>query len=385
MTCHPPVVRLALVIALVIGCRAGGDLGRAPGVAAPPPAAMADGGVEREVDVAAALGEPVPRHASLDEVAGAVARAASEEHGVPAAAVRAAMANVLGSGRRPHVLAGRGSDRQIADQLRVALDELRATVTLEGFGVAVASGPTGRVGVVVALPAPSVPVTIERLGESARLSMVWPWAVAPEVFAVTPMSARRLTAVAVAGQLQFAVDCARSDEAIEISAGTVAVAIVVAPCGAVAEAPVRVGGGDGVELGPPAGTRVEIEQRLFELVNRERAAHGRAALRWDERAHAFARAHAADMAAGGYVGHRAPDGAALVVRVERAGLSAWATRENVGHAGGPGEVHLAFLRSPGHRANLLADDITHGAVGVAADPRAPGDFYVTEFFLTPRP
>ncbi len=371
-----------VLLVLAVGCRAGGDTRPAPSPAAPP---VTDAAVEREVDVVAALGEAVPRQASLDQVAAAVAQAASEEHGVPAAAVRAAMATVLGSGRRPHVLAGRGSDREIAAQLRAALDELQGTVALEGFGVAIATGRTGRVGVVVALPAPSVPVTIERLDASARLSMVWPWAEAPSVFAVTPMSARRLTAVAVAGQLQVGVDCARSDEAIEISAGTVAVAIVVAPCGAVAEAPVPAGGGEGIELGPPATTRVEIEQRLFELVNRERAAHGRAALHWDERAHGFARAHAADMAGGGYVGHRAPDGAALVVRVERAGVSAWTTRENVGHAGGPGEVHLAFLRSPGHRANLLADDVTHGAVGVAPDPRAPGDFYVTEFFLSPRP
>lgn len=374
-------VATRLVVLALVGCRAGGDVPAAP--RSPPP--PGDAAVEEAVDVAAQLGDAVPRQASLDEVAALVARAASAEHGVPAKAVRAAMATVLGSGRRPHVLAGRGSDRQIADQLRAALDELRATVPLDGVGVALASGPTGRVGIVVALPAPSVPVAIEHLGASARLTMSWPWDVAPEVFALTPMSARRLPAVAVAGQLQVAVDCARSDEAIEISAGTTAVAIVVAPCGAVAELPAEAAGGADVDLGPPAGSRVEIEQRLFELVNRERVAHGRAPLRWDERAHAFARGHAADMARGRYVNHRAPDGAALVVRVERAAVSAWTTRENVGHAGGPGEVHQAFLDSPGHRANLLADDITHGAVGVELDPQVNGEFYVTEFFLSPRP
>jgi uncharacterized protein YkwD len=89
------------------------------------------------------------------------------------------------------------------------------------------------------------------------------------------------------------------------------------------------------------------------------------------------------MARGGYVGHEAPDGARLPARVARAPFSSKAARENVGHAWAPGEAHEAFLASPGHRENLLADDVERGAVGIVLDPTEPGAFYVTELFRTP--
>lgn len=81
-----------------------------------------------------------------------------------------------------------------------------------------------------------------------------------------------------------------------------------------------------------------------------------------------------------YVAHESPDGVSYRERIAGAPFRAESTRENVGHAWGPGEVHEAFLRSAGHRANLLAGDVDRGAVGVAVDPADPGAFYVSEFF-----
>ncbi len=81
-----------------------------------------------------------------------------------------------------------------------------------------------------------------------------------------------------------------------------------------------------------------------------------------------------------YVGHEAPDGASYRERVAGAPFRTQVTHENVGYAWGPGEVHEAFMLSVGHRANLLADDVERGAVGVAVDPRDLSAFYVTEFF-----
>jgi uncharacterized protein YkwD len=230
---------------------------------------------------------------------------------------------------------------------------------------------------VVAVPFPRLPITIEHGDASARITMGWSWSETPAAFAVTATSSRRLAPVVVASSLDLAVDCARPG-AIEIRAGARVVATVVDACGD------QVGGdAGGEEFGPPAVTRIEIEQRVFELVNRERVAHGRPALAWDGEAHRFARAHAGDMARLHYVGHEAPDGAHLAQRVHDAGFAARATRENVGHAWGPAEVHVAFMASTGHRANLLAEDVDRGAIGVVADPRDPTAFYITEFFRTP--
>jgi len=131
---------------------------------------------------------------------------------------------------------------------------------------------------------------------------------------------------------------------------------------------------------PPATAHVEIEQRVFALINRERAQQGRAPLAWDAEAHAFARAHSADMARYTYIGHEAPGGDNLHDRVAGARFEVLAARENVGHAWGPGEAHVAFMGSPGHRTNLMADDVERGAVGIATDPHDPKAFYITEFF-----
>src|SRR5262249_49074166 len=155
---------------------------------------------------------------------------------------------------------------------------------------------------------------------------------------------------------------------------------IVDACAPIATAPQ-----EGEDLGPPAKTRIEIEQRVFELINRERLAHGLRALEWDADGQRFARAHSEDMLRGRDVGHAAPDGASYEQRIAAAGLLVTPTHENVGRAWGPAEAHVAFMGSPGHRRNLLADDVRHGSVGIvfdASDPRQPGAFYITEFFRT---
>jgi uncharacterized protein YkwD len=168
----------------------------------------------------------------------------------------------------------------------------------------------------------------------------------------------------------------RADAGLEIDAGKRLVASVPAVCGG------RWAAGTGVEVGPPARTVVEIEQRLFELVNHERAAQGLPVLAWDVDAHRMARDHAADMAQHAFVGHHGTGGATLTDRVRDHRLRAVETFENVGRAGGPGEAHAAFLASPGHRANLLAAAARRGAVGVVfASDRA--QFYVTEVLFEP--
>jgi len=360
-------VRLFVVLTLIVACR-------------PPMAVVEPQRVEPVIPVPA-IDEVMFRHgpaleprSPLDNVAAAAAQSAADGHVVSARVVREAMAANLGSGMWPHVLTGWGSDAEIAAQLDTAIAELRATADIAELGVARANGAAGRVGVVIAMPDPKLPLVIDR-SESPRITMAWRWSDAPAAFAVTSTTSRRLEATLVAQNLDLAVDCARP-AAIEIRAGARVVATVVDACGEYADANPPAS----IDFGPPAHTRVEIEQRLFELVNRERVAHDRPPLAWDPEAQRFARNHAADMARMHHVGHEAPDGSSLHQRVELASFRSSTTRENVGHAWGPGEVHVAFMASPGHRENLLAFDIDRGAVGIASDPADPTAFYITEFF-----
>jgi len=316
------------------------------------------------------------RSPRLDEVAAVAARTASTDYVVSAPALQAVMATAVGSGIWPHVLTGWGSDPEIAAQLEAGLVELRAATEIAELGFAISSGPAGRVGAIVAIPPPSLPLMIERRGTAARLRLPWQTGDEVVVFAVTPTATRRLAARLADGELELALDCT-APAAIEIRAGSRVVATVVDACApelAVGELP------PAIDIGPPAATSIEIEMRVWALVNRERAAHGVAGLAWDDAGHRFARAHAADMAQYAYVGHEAPSGASYADRVAGAPFPAVETHENVGHAWGPGEVHDAFMHSTGHRANLLAGEVDRGAVGIAVDPGDARAFYVTEFF-----
>ncbi|HEU0033779.1 MAG TPA: CAP domain-containing protein [Kofleriaceae bacterium] len=323
----------------------------------------------------------------LDAIAAVAARSAADAHVISARALHEAMARELGSGLWPYVLTAWGDETEITAQLEAALAELRATTDVATVGTARASGRAGSVGVVIALPPPVLPLVVGRDTNAARISMPWPWQDEPAAFVVTATSAKRLAPTSVARQgaeLALVVDCTRP-AAVEVRAGARIVANVVDACGEpVLVDPAGVIAPDArLDYGPPARTRIEIEMRIFELMNRERAIHDLPPLAWDAAAHAFARVHAVEMAGGAYISHEAPDGAHLPERVERGGLHGKTNRENVGHAWGPGEVHDAFMASRGHRANVLAVDVERGAIGIAFDPADPRAFYVTEVFRTP--
>jgi len=151
----------------------------------------------------------------------------------------------------------------------------------------------------------------------------------------------------------------------------------------------------------PAPTRVRIElERIsagveadafaranFAHLNQERKRRGLAALSWDDRAARVAEAHSKDMMRGGYVGHVSPRTGDVSARFERARIIGAVIRENVARGYGPKGIHDSLMSSPGHRGNLLADDVTHVGIGVVVgseDPEAPGaprPLFVTQNFF----
>lgn len=149
----------------------------------------------------------------------------------------------------------------------------------------------------------------------------------------------------------------------------------------------------------PSRVRVELERMAtgvdadaiaranFTHLNQERKRRGLAPLSWDDRASRVAEAHSKDMMRGGYVGHVSPRTGDVSARFERARITGAVIRENVARGYGPKGVHDSLMASPGHRVNLLAEDVTHVGVGVVigpADPEvpdAPRPLFVTQNFF----
>jgi uncharacterized protein YkwD len=138
-------------------------------------------------------------------------------------------------------------------------------------------------------------------------------------------------------------------------------------------------------LGPRV-TSADVVRGNFDLLNAERAARGLPILAWDDRAAAVAQAHSQDMAANNFVGHVSPTTGDATARFARAKITGTVVRENVARGYGPKGIHESLMNSPGHRANLIAPDVTHVGIGVvfgepestAAD--APRPVFLTQNF-----
>ncbi|MFB9720804.1 CAP domain-containing protein [Planobispora longispora] len=131
---------------------------------------------------------------------------------------------------------------------------------------------------------------------------------------------------------------------------------------------------------PTAPVERPAEKRVVDLVNQARADRGCAPVVFDARLYAAARGHSTDMAENGYFSHTSKDGRNPGARIREAGFSplrAWA--ENIARGQRSAEsVHNAWMRSSGHRANILNCKLTHIAVAYAKN--AGGVPYWTQKF-----
>ncbi|MEO0670104.1 MAG: CAP domain-containing protein [Pseudomonadota bacterium] len=110
----------------------------------------------------------------------------------------------------------------------------------------------------------------------------------------------------------------------------------------------------------------------LQAVNAERAQAGRAALIYDDRLEAVARAHGRDMAQAGFFSHTGSDGSDIGNRLRRGGVPFCFAAENIAQGQRSlNEVMRGWMGSRGHRRNIL--DRRAVTVGVA---RAPGNRWV---------
>lgn len=146
-----------------------------------------------------------------------------------------------------------------------------------------------------------------------------------------------------------------------------------APPPAAAAAPARASAAacPGAHQPPTTGPRTVKAIRC--LLNRERRARGLAPLRPDPRLARAARGHARDMVQRRYFGHVAPGNVTVVDRVRRArylaGARRWTVGENLawgtGRLATPAQIVRGWMRSPGHRANILSPSFREIGIGVA--------------------
>ncbi len=108
------------------------------------------------------------------------------------------------------------------------------------------------------------------------------------------------------------------------------------------------------------------ECEVLELVNKERAAVGRPALRFDVSLAKAARAHAKDMVERNYFSHTSPEGGMFSERAMASGYEGFPRGENIAVGQqSPQAVMESWMNSPGHRNNILDDQAT--ALGVGLD------------------
>jgi hypothetical protein len=121
------------------------------------------------------------------------------------------------------------------------------------------------------------------------------------------------------------------------------------------------------------------EHRLLDLLNGARTQQKLPALLLDEHLVEAARRHSQAMAKGNRLAHQMPGEAGLNPRVAAAGARFDAVAENVAHSGSVEDAHDEFMRSAGHRANILNREYDAVGIGIAAADN--GHLYVTEDFI----
>ena len=144
-------------------------------------------------------------------------------------------------------------------------------------------------------------------------------------------------------------------------------ALVSVPAQAAGECP-------GAERVPSPAVSAADLRSLACAVDHERRRRGRPALRRVRTLDRAAARHSADMGARGYFDHRSPGGSMPADRARDTGYlhgaRSWRVAENIawgaGPAATPASIVQTWLRSPPHRAILLAGDVPDAGVGIAS-------------------
>ena len=137
----------------------------------------------------------------------------------------------------------------------------------------------------------------------------------------------------------------------------------------------------------------QLEKKIHDLVNKERAKRGLSVLSWDKSLHKVARNYSQDMVERNFFSHNDPDGSSFYDRYKagrieckiRVGDTTCLGAENISQDNlGNTESKIAesvvkrWMNSKGHRANILTPYFKRQGIGAAFSN--DGRVYVTENF-----
>jgi uncharacterized protein YkwD len=129
---------------------------------------------------------------------------------------------------------------------------------------------------------------------------------------------------------------------------------------------------------------LDLERRVFALVNERRAEAGLSALAWSGDAAKMARLHSENMATFKFFSHTGKDGKKVNERADALGLKNWRQiGENIAYNRGfksPLESAVqSWMNSAGHKENIMKNYWQDSGIGVAVT--ADGTYYFTQVFL----
>lgn len=128
---------------------------------------------------------------------------------------------------------------------------------------------------------------------------------------------------------------------------------------------------------PGCGTAVEMEQ--LRITNAERTAAGLSALVCDEGLTRAARAHSQDMCDQGFFSHDSLDGRTFRDRIDAEGVRWSRIGENIARGQRDAmAVHVAWMGSSGHRANIMSSSFGRIGIGHVACPGS-GPYWTQDF------
>jgi len=133
---------------------------------------------------------------------------------------------------------------------------------------------------------------------------------------------------------------------------------------------------------PQAGGAA-FEQTVFDRINAVRKEHSLAPVRFASDLLDVAREHSEDQARRNTLTHRSADGKNAGARLDAAQIAWVRYGENValvkGYSDPVTTVVDAWMRSPGHAANILDGKLMESAIGVAQS--ADGTYFLTQVFV----
>jgi uncharacterized YkwD family protein len=129
----------------------------------------------------------------------------------------------------------------------------------------------------------------------------------------------------------------------------------------------------------PTGNMSALEQQMISLVNKDRAANGLPALRFDAGLRAGALKHSQDMSANNYFSHTSPTYGSFSARIKASGVSYRTAGENIALYNNVEKAQAALMNSEGHRANILNPSFTRIGIGIVWN-ESKGAYYITQWF-----